>query len=290
MSTFEPPPPYSPSAQSPPQAFRPLPQSARPGPSRPRRRASLSTLPLSILHSIIAYTLDPKATPSLFRADSHEEWVRRVWGMFRGLRGVDRRFYLVSTSLLRELYHPAYLSALRGASTDAFPHDSPLDPGPDGGGDATIQSQSVFARRGRETAVFDRWIAVRVGSELRQVESSLSEEGEAEEDVIKRLQPVARIEDLLLTLPPRLISPQPETGSSPPPRSLPLPHSHLSINLTPGWAQVYLHPRPYTAGGGGRELVLEVRRQKDAEGSVRRIGDGLEDLQRGLVSWGGRVG
>ncbi|RSH91678.1 hypothetical protein EHS25_009047 [Saitozyma podzolica] len=95
----------------------------------------------------------------------------------------------VSTSLLRELYHPAYLTALRGASTDAFPHDSPLDTGSDGGGDATVQAQSVFARRGRETAVFDRWIAVRVGSELRQVESSLSEEGEAEEDVIKRLQP-----------------------------------------------------------------------------------------------------
>jgi hypothetical protein len=63
----------------------------------------------------------------------------------------------------------------------------------------------------------------------------------------------------------------------------------LSINLTPGWAQLYLHSRPYTAGGGGRELVLEVRRQKDAEGTVRRIGEGLEDLQRGLVSWGGRV-
>jgi hypothetical protein len=106
----------------------------------------------------------------------------------------------VSTSLLRELYHSAYLSALRGASTDAFPHDSPLDPGSDGRGDTTVQSQSVFARRGRETAIFDRWIAVRVGSELRQVESSLSEEGEAEEDVIKRLQVGRSRRDFLLLL------------------------------------------------------------------------------------------
>jgi hypothetical protein len=48
--------------------------------------------------------------------------------------------------------------------------------------------------------VFDRWIAVRVGSELRQVESSLSEEGEAEEDVIKRLQVGRRRRDAVILL------------------------------------------------------------------------------------------
>jgi hypothetical protein len=80
-----PPPPYTPDLlTNPPPPHR----------STRRKPTSISSLPLSLLHSIVSYTLDSRATPSRFRGDVHEEWVRRVWGLFRGLRGVDRRFYL----------------------------------------------------------------------------------------------------------------------------------------------------------------------------------------------------
>jgi hypothetical protein len=79
--------------------------------------------------------------------------------------------------------------ALGGASSNAFPTDSFLSsPAQVQGDGETAITGSVFARRGRETAVFDRWIAVRVGSELRAVESELSEEGEGEREILARLQ------------------------------------------------------------------------------------------------------
>lgn len=71
-----PPPPYAPSKQ------------VRPGP------ANFSNLPIHLLHRIIALTLDHKATPSRFMGDAEEERVRRIYQLFYGLRGVDRRFYL----------------------------------------------------------------------------------------------------------------------------------------------------------------------------------------------------
>jgi len=71
-----PPPPYAPTQQ------------IRVGP------ANLSNLPIHVLHRIIAFTLDQKATPSRFMGDEEEERVRRIFQLFYGLRGVDRRFYL----------------------------------------------------------------------------------------------------------------------------------------------------------------------------------------------------
>lgn len=71
-----PPPPYAPSKQ------------VRLGP------ASFSNLPIHLLHRIITLTLDHKATPSRFMGDAEEERVRRIYQLFYGLRGVDRRFYL----------------------------------------------------------------------------------------------------------------------------------------------------------------------------------------------------
>jgi hypothetical protein len=75
-----PPPPYAPPTQ------------IRSGP------ANMSNLPINVLHRIIAFTLDSKATPSRFMGDDEEERVRRIFQLFYGLRGVDRRFYL-STSV-----------------------------------------------------------------------------------------------------------------------------------------------------------------------------------------------
>ena len=77
-----PPPPYAPATQ------------VRHGP------ANMSNLPINVLHRIIAFTLDHKATPSRFMGDEEEERVRRIFQLFYGLRGVDRRFYLSMSSSL----------------------------------------------------------------------------------------------------------------------------------------------------------------------------------------------
>lgn len=88
-----------------------------------------------------------------------------------------------------------------GYSSDAYPHDShssyfdsqPIQitdtktsPAPSG---SRIQGESsVFSRRSRETAIFDRWIAIRLGGELRKVESELSEDSGDEKDIFGRFQ------------------------------------------------------------------------------------------------------
>lgn len=69
---------------------------------------------------------------------------------------------------------------------------------------------------------------------------------------------------------------------------LPLPQAYLSVNLTPAWVQLYAHSAP-AGQRGGRELVLEARRTATLEGNVKRLGEGLDSLRRGLLGWGDRV-
>ncbi|WVF73215.1 hypothetical protein IAT40_008034 [Kwoniella sp. CBS 6097] len=271
-----------------------------------RGKAGMSSLPIHLIHRILSLTLDQRATPSTYESDPEEERVRRIWALFRGLKGVNRVFWLVSTSILRAMYLESYLSYIKpGYSSDPFPFDSShlSDPALDLHLDSSDpsnrspESSSVYENRGRETAVFDRYIAVKVGEELREVESVLSEGSEAVGDIFQRLQPAARVEDLLVNLPPELIirySPSAQIN-----RILPLPQTHLSVNLTPSWASLYLHPTPVSRssasgrgghrGGGGKELVVEVRRTNTLEGTVKMIGDGLDDINRRLVAWGDRV-
>ena len=85
------------------------------------------------------------------------------------------------------MYLQPYLSLLpRGTSTNPFPHDS--DVANTASDTSSKLDEPIFARRSRETGVFDRFIANRVGEDLRRVESELYEESEAEMDIIKRLQ------------------------------------------------------------------------------------------------------
>ncbi|ORY28153.1 hypothetical protein BCR39DRAFT_535740 [Naematelia encephala] len=267
----------------------PPPYSASSSPATPHGPASLSNLPLHLLHRILSYTLDQKATPSKWYSDSEEERARRIWGLFRGLRGVDRRFHLVATSILRTLYLDQYQTQLlAGISSDPFPASS-IIPTTDTDPSSDFTSHSFLALRGRETAVYDRFIAVRCGEELRKAESELSEESEGLRDIFSRLQPAARVEDLLLSLPTRLIT----LESRPNYGQLPLSHAYLSVVLTPTWAQVWTHASPVVGAQRGartgKELVLEVRRQRGCEATVQRLNQGLQDMINGLVSWGGRV-
>ncbi|WVN90674.1 uncharacterized protein L203_105916 [Cryptococcus depauperatus CBS 7841] len=269
-----PPPPYYPPAAS-------LSQ------SRPKV-ASLSSLPVHLVHRILIFTLDEKATPSRFQSDSEEERIRRIWNLFRGLRGISRIFWLVATSILREIYLPHYLSQVRsGYSSDPCPFPSVYM------GDLSLQLPNlgnVYKERRRETAVLDKFIAVHVGEELRKVESVLSEGTESERDIFNRLQPSSRIEDLLVTLPPHLIICSNSWPTPIPRRSLPLSHCLLSVHLTPTWCQLYINARPIllTRDPGGRELVIEVRRERTLESTTRNLENGLSRMAKREIEWGGR--
>lgn len=81
MIAYDPPPPYDSQAHS-------------HGAKQPRLAPHISSLPLHLVHRIVSLTLDPHATPSRFSGDYEEEKVRRMWALFLGLRGVDRRFFL----------------------------------------------------------------------------------------------------------------------------------------------------------------------------------------------------
>ncbi|KAL7418574.1 hypothetical protein Q5752_007032 [Cryptotrichosporon argae] len=196
--------------------------------------------------------------------------------MFLGLRAVNRRLYLVSTAILRDLYLPLWRAGVN-ESTD------PL---------STIHDEqgALFASRKREAAVLDRFIAVRVGEDLRALESSFAEvTGGAE---VLKLQPAARIEDLFLSLPRSLVVPSSSSLAYTTSTSrFPLPHDRLAVQLSPAWATLVLHP-PQERSGAGRavkEVVVEVRR-RDAERTMARFGEALEDISRGLESWGARAG
>ncbi|CAD6572618.1 MAG: proteasome regulatory particle subunit [Tremellales sp. Tagirdzhanova-0007] len=254
----------------------------------PGVRASIRHLPLHLLHRILTLTLDPLATRSRFSSDPREEKVRRLWYLHKALRGVDRTFYLVATSILRTLFLSQYLQqVLPNLSSDPFPHTSIISPGADSHAES---SKSVFASRGRETAVYDHFIALRVGEDLRRMESELSEEGQGERDIFTRLQPTARLEDLLLSLPTHLIA---SVGPRNPPASFPLPQSHLSVSLTPSWVQLFLHASPFGARGRnkkhGRIMVLEVHREGTLEATIRMLGEGLNEVRKGAAQWGDRV-
>ena len=245
--------------------------------TRRRTRPTLASLPLHLLHRIFLLTLSPSSTPSRFSAPDDEERTRRIWALFRGLRPVNRTFYRVATSILHDLYLAAY-GRLVQVTSDPVSSDGLQ--GVDGG--------DVVDGKTREGAVLDRFIAVRVGAELRRMESSLTDESDAEAEIFTRLQPSARAEDLLRTLDRRLVSPSAATR----PRQLPLSWGHTFVVLTPGWAQVYVSSTPVarpTRGAKLRDLVVEVRRAKSMEETVRRISIGLIDISKGVIPWGGRL-
>lgn len=80
-----------------------------------------------------------------------------------------------------------------------------------GKGKGKGKGRNVMEMRGRETAVLDRFIAIKVGEDLRRAESCLSESGEGLRDVLTRLQVGLSLSLTLIT--PRL---QPNRNRDPP--------------------------------------------------------------------------
>lgn len=94
----------------------------------------------------------------------------------------------MATSILRAHYLPFYLALVKPLySSDPFPFESSSVSSPSLSIDPSDLG-NVYAMRGRETAVLDKFVATRVGEELRRVESELSEGSEAERDIFGRLQ------------------------------------------------------------------------------------------------------
>ncbi|GMK58280.1 hypothetical protein CspeluHIS016_0503120 [Cutaneotrichosporon spelunceum] len=283
----EPPPPYSPLD---PQAARRRTPSAS-GPRSPQPTpaysppvsnsgpASFNTLPIALVHRVLMLAADPVATPDAWEWDLETERVRRLHWLFLSLRAVNRRLYLVATSILRDRLLPTYTSLLQ------FPSSSPLPPP---GTDST--DQPIFAARSREAAVLDRFVAMRLGEDLRRLESTLYEDSGEEDVLFSHLQPAARIEDLLIHLPRRLVAP-PDEPVGEVRQALPLAHTHIAVTLSPLWAQLWFSYSPVNATNTrgarvGRSLVVEVRREKDPESMVRTFGQALEWLRTGQIGWG----
>lgn len=86
----------------------------------------------------------------------------------------------VATSIVRARFLPIYQSQLPpGTSSHPFP---PV------GNAEDVTAEPVFKRRSREAAVLDRFVAVRVGEDLRRAESELCEDSGHETEVFTRLQ------------------------------------------------------------------------------------------------------
>lgn len=157
------------------------------------------------------------------------------------------------------------------------------DPVAAGGADPT--AGSVFAPRTREGAVLDRFVALRVGSELRRAESALSEDAGDEDALFAYAQPAARVEDLLRSLPLTLVTDdRPVVAVA---HAFPLPHAHVSVALSGRWVQVFLHFSPVGARRStGRALVVEMRRRASPEETVERLGVVLDAVRAGHIPWG----
>lgn len=124
--------------------------------------------------------------------------------------------------------------------------------------------------------VLDRFVALRIGQDLRRAESDLTEDTGEERDIFHRLQPAARIEDMLLDLPGTLVRP---TCPDMVLLEFPLPHPLLKVKLTPGWAQVYMQ----------KTMVVEVRRGRNVDETITNIRQGLEYVRGGVIALGSRV-
>ncbi|KAG6901456.1 hypothetical protein C0995_011611, partial [Termitomyces sp. Mi166 len=141
--------------------------------ARPRPHGSLSALPPHLLLRIIYLTFPPSDLPGQRKTLS---WLSV------SLRLVDCTLYTASMHVLRSTHIPLYDARLRQPYTsDPFP-----------------QSPGPLASVQRETAVLDRFIALKVREDVWADDSELHlDRDEAYKDLFDHAQPRARLEDLV---------------------------------------------------------------------------------------------
>ncbi|KAG6906372.1 hypothetical protein DXG01_014262 [Tephrocybe rancida] len=185
-------------------------------PSSPSfRRASLRSLPPHILLHVIYLTF-PRSSFSSSDPDTDPVRARKtLYWLATSLRLVDRTMYAACMHILRSAHIPAYDALVRPPYTsDPFPLLSPHSPSPSYTaspyGPLPAPPQSTTNRDAnpgplstiqRETAVLDKFLALKVREDVWADESELHlERREAYRDLFDHTQPRARLEDLVRDL------------------------------------------------------------------------------------------
>ncbi|KAG6824394.1 hypothetical protein H0H92_007025 [Tricholoma furcatifolium] len=155
---------------------------------------TLPTLPPHILLQIIYLTLPHTSPPDV------EHQRKALYWISISLRLVNRALYTASMHVLRSLYIPAYHALVRKPySSDPFPLlVDALSPSISTPYSSPSQIRSLTLTLQRETAVLDRFIALKVREDVWADESELHlERDEAYKDMFDHTQPRARLEDLV---------------------------------------------------------------------------------------------
>jgi hypothetical protein len=79
-----------------------------------------------------------------------------------------------------------------------------------------------------------------------------------------------------------------------PERTFPLPHTHLVIQNSPLWTQLYLSSVrvdiPSMQRGAKRTLLVEICRQPTPEETAANLCEALDHIRQSRCSWGDRLG
>ncbi|KAG8858924.1 hypothetical protein FRB96_004744 [Tulasnella sp. 330] len=255
------PPPYT--RRSP-----PAPLFASPSPSSHSK--SWQALPKHILLNIIEACI-PSYSPR-----SPAPHIEAIYWVNRSLRLVSHAMYIASMHYLRTSFLSSYHVSVKPPYTsEPFPlippeaslppnHQLPLSP---------IQSLQ------RETAVLDKFIAVKSTEDLRNYESpELHLDLDLFKDIFDLMQPKSRMEDLVLKYGMRagvisLLTPPlpPSSSNSQSLLPLPLPFASVSVNFSPRKVGLVVL----------RRTVVEVKRDRDEslESAAKRL---IKELARAL--------
>ncbi|KAH8830943.1 hypothetical protein DL96DRAFT_1594896, partial [Flagelloscypha sp. PMI_526] len=151
---------------------------------------SLSTIPPHLLLHIVFYTIPHGLRPNKALL---EEQRRALHWLNDSLRLVDRALYITCQHFLRSAYLPFYDSLVKAPYTsDPFPYLQE----PSSSGSAYPRSPLNVLQR--ETAILDRFIALKVREDMWRDESVFHLEREENfRDLFDVSQPKARLEDLV---------------------------------------------------------------------------------------------
>jgi len=214
-------------------------------PSSPRRpRLGFAALPSHLLLQIV-YATFPE-TGGIDEGKLERQRKTLYW-LSTGLRLVNRALYIACTHVLRSMYLPAYQSLIRAPYTsDPFPYTAP--------------SPSSASAPQRETAVLDRFVALKVREDVWADDSALHlARADSFKDLFDLAQPRSRLEDLVRGYGVRdgVVSDGTKEGKGKGRSVSPVPFDALSVSFSTRKAGLVLTSR------GGKRTIVEVPRTRD---------------------------
>ncbi|KAG8991275.1 hypothetical protein FRB93_002851 [Tulasnella sp. JGI-2019a] len=237
--------------------------------STPGRRRSWQTLPKHVLLNIIEASIPP------YSQRSPAPHIEAIYWLSRSVRLVSRATYTASMYYLRSSFLSSYHVSVKPPYTsDPFPLVPPEATLPP---DLQAYQSMMIQSLQRETAVLDKFIAVKCLEDLRNYESpELHLDLDLFKDIFDLLQPKARTEDLIRKYGIRagvisLIAPPLSPGpSSRTPLPLPFPFASVSISFSPRKVGLVVL----------RRTIAEVKRERD---------ESLESVAKRLIKELARV-